>query len=61
MLLDQRHMNWRHVGAPRTWQTFSALRPQLAEIAAATTAMAYRRCPARRSVCKQTPRKAATG
>lgn len=59
--LDQRHMNWRHVGAPRAWQTFSALRPQLAEIAAATTATAYRRCPARRSGCKQTPKKAATG
>lgn len=47
MLLDQRRMNWRHVAAPRAWQTFSVLRPPLAEIAAATTAMAYRRCPAR--------------
>jgi hypothetical protein len=43
MLLDQRRTNWRHVAAPRAWQAFSALRLQLAEIAAATAAMAYRR------------------
>lgn len=38
--LNQRCMNWRHVSAPRAWQTFSALRPQRAKIAAATTAIA---------------------
>lgn len=44
MLLDQRRMNRRQVAAPRARQEFSELRLQLGEIAAATAAMAYRRC-----------------
>jgi hypothetical protein len=43
MLLNQQRTNRRHVAQPPAWQAFSALRFQLAEIAAATTAMAYRR------------------
>lgn len=42
MLLDRWRTNWRHVAAPRAWQAFSTLRLQLAGIAAATAAMAYR-------------------
>lgn len=58
MLLHQRCMNWRHVAAPRAWQAFSTLRLQLAGIAAATAAMAYRRCSHATSAYKQRPRKA---
>lgn len=60
-MLDRRRINWRYVAAPHALQVFSALRLHLAEIAAATAAMATVGSPARRRVCKQTPTKAANG